>query len=212
MEAVIFDFDGTIMDTESLWYEVYRDTLLEEYKYSLKIEDFSKVIGTVDDLLMDQLKKEIGEQFDRDWLEKLAGEEFKRKKDILAVREGIMELIRYFQEKGYKLAIASSSRRKWIQLHLEAFQLTSYFPIIVSSDDVERVKPDPELYVKALEKLNVRAVDAMAIEDSGHGATAAIGAGIRTFVVPNPVTAHLKFPVEASVFEDFWELLSELNG
>lgn len=212
MEAIIFDFDGTIMDTESLWYEVYRETLLAEYKYSLKIEDFSKVIGTVDDVLMEQLRTEIGEQFDRDLLERLAAEEFQRRKDTLSVRDGIMELIQYFQEKGYKLAIASSSRRKWIQSHLEDFQLTSYFPVIVSSDDVERVKPDPELYVKALEKLKVRAADAMALEDSGHGATAAIRAGIRTFVVPNPVTAHLDFPVEASVFEGFRELLSELNG
>ncbi|MET3696445.1 putative hydrolase of the HAD superfamily [Bacillus oleivorans] len=213
MEAVIFDFDGTIIDTESLWFEVYRDMLLSHFDYSLQIDDFSKVIGTNDDSLIKQLEREIGKKFNPVSFSAITVAEVEKKTKSLSLREGVLELIISLQSKGIKLAIASSSSRKWIQSHLEAFELTSYFPVIVSSDDVARVKPDPELYKKALERLGITAANrAVAVEDSGHGAIASIAAGIQTFVVPNPVTSFIQFPKEVIKFDSFQDLRKALEG
>lgn len=211
MKAVIFDFDGTIMDTESMWYEVYCDVLQSNYHYSLKLEDFSKIIGTVNDVLMEQLEREIGNDFDRVTFGNEVDEEFKKRDHSVICREGILKLIRFFSENKIKLAIASSSSMKWIKTHLDQLELTSYFPIILCSDYVEKVKPDPELYIKALEQLGVDAKEAVAIEDSGHGASAAIQAGIKTYVIPNPVTSFLRFPKEVLKYESFYDLIKVLK-
>lgn len=209
IKGVIFDFDGTIVDTESLWFEVYRDILLEAYNHQLNLQDFGSIIGTVDDVLYEMLEKEIGSTFQRQWLHEEVAKHFSERKAQLFVREGVRELIQAVQNKGLKLAIASSSGTDWIEAHLRRFDLHSYFPMILSKDHVSKVKPDPELYIKTLEKMELEPYEVIAIEDSGHGAHAAVKAGIQTIVVPNPVTSFLTFPEEAQRFEDFHSILQQ---
>ena len=97
------------------------------------------------------------------------------------------------QEKGIRMAVASSSDRNWIEGFLKQYGLLHYFPIIVSSDDVEEVKPNPEIYNVVLRKLGITAEEAIAVEDSYNGSIASISAGIHTLIIPNDVTRSLSF-------------------
>ena len=93
-----------------------------------------------------------------------------------------------------KIGLATSSSRAWIDRHLDVIKLdSSVFDVICTSDDVKKVKPDPELYKQCLLKLDVEAYETIAFEDSPNGSLAAIRAGIPSVIVPNSVTENLIF-------------------
>jgi beta-phosphoglucomutase-like phosphatase (HAD superfamily) len=89
---------------------------------------------------------------------------------------------------GLALAVASSSTRAWVEPHLEHFGLRDRFRVVRTRDDVARTKPAPDLFLAACEGLGVVPAEAVALEDSAHGATAAQAAGLRCVVVPNRLT------------------------
>ncbi|WP_420800258.1 HAD family hydrolase [Neobacillus terrae] len=206
MKAIIFDFDGTIVDTESVWYELYREILFEEYSLELPLEEFSKCIGTTDEVLYAYIQEGTGKKVDRNKLEEAVKHRFSGKKEMLEVREGVLEKIKEAEDLGLKMALASSSSREWVDSFLEQFNLKSYFSVIKTREDVEKVKPDPSLYLKALEELGVEPFEALAIEDSANGVLAAVSAGMHCAVIPNQVTAQLKFHEKAVRSEHFRDL------
>jgi putative hydrolase of the HAD superfamily len=192
IKAVIFDFDGLIVDTESIWYEVYKETVLE-YGVELALEEFAKIIGTTDEVLYSYLQAHATKPFTRDEIENAAHDLYKTKIDTLTLREGVEHYLKEAKELGLKIGLASSSSRAWVTSYLDKYEILNYFEVIKTKDDVAKVKPDPELYVQALHGLGVTPEEAIAFEDSVNGSTAAIKAGIPCVIVPNPVTEQLAF-------------------
>ncbi|QOR66216.1 HAD family hydrolase [Cytobacillus suaedae] len=192
IKAVIFDFDGLIVDTESIWYEVYKETVLE-YGIDLGLEEFVKVIGTTDEVLYAYLEKHATKPFTRDDIEKAAHELYKTKIDTLTLRGGVEDYLKEAKKLGLKIGLASSSSHTWVTSYLEKYNILDYFEVIKTKDHVAKVKPDPELYIQALEGLGIAPEEAIAFEDSVNGSTAAIKAGISCVIVPNPVTEQLAF-------------------
>ena len=94
---------------------------------------------------------------------------------------------------GLKIGLASSSTSDWIERHLEDRGLLPYFDAIATRDEVSMVKPDPELYLKVIAKLDSNPIHTLAIEDSVNGLAAAKAAGLWCVVVPNPMTADMDF-------------------
>ena len=203
IKAVIFDFDGTIIDTETIWFEVYRELLQDKFNLELPLEEFAKCIGTTDEGFFQYLEAQTGTKIDVNELKQLAHVRFLDKKGILEVREGVVEKLEEAKELGYRIGLASSSSREWVEGFLRQFELWDYFTVIKTSEDVVKVKPDPALYLKALEDLQVEPQEALAIEDSLNGAIAAIEAGIKCIVIPNQVTAFLTFHKETIRSESF---------
>src|SRR5207248_1820265 len=112
----------------------------------------------------------------------------RRTQELLAGREvlpGVLELRERALAAGLKLAIASSSSRGWVVGHLERLGIGEGWDCIVCREDSELAKPDPGLYLAALRCLGVAASEAVAIEDSGHGVTAARAAAVACLVVPS---------------------------
>lgn len=190
LEAVVFDFDGTILDTESseltAWLEEY-----ERHGVPFDRAGWLAAIGgsggAVDPTVA--LAEAAGAGFDRAavrarqrrrWLE-LVGEA-----ELLA---GVEQRLDEAAELGLRLAVASSSGRRWVEPHLDRLGLLDRFEVVCSRDDVAAVKPDPELYLLACARLGVEPGAAVAIEDSANGVRAANAAGLFTVAVPNPVTA-----------------------
>jgi putative hydrolase of the HAD superfamily len=191
-KAIIFDFDGLIVDTESVWYDVTKEVMLD-YGCDLKLENFAKYIGTTGGGLYEELDELFNQPIDRELVTSRTNELYQQRKDQFALREGVLDYLQAAEEHGLKIGLASSSHRKWVVEYLERFEILDYFQVIKTADDVEKVKPDPELYVKALQDLGVESNEALCFEDSLNGLTAAVGAGLHCVIVPNPVTQYLDF-------------------
>lgn len=193
IKAVIFDFDGTLADTETCAYEAMCG-IYAEHGHELPLATWSLAIGTHGgfDPHAD-LERKAGRKLDRAAFDARFRSLHEERVSKLALREGVMERLEEARKLGLKIGLASSSDRAWLEKNTKALGIREYFETIRSSDDVERVKPDPALYVLAAEGLGVKPEEAVAIEDSMNGLRAAKAAGLYAVVVPNPVTSHMDF-------------------
>jgi HAD superfamily hydrolase (TIGR01509 family) len=192
IKALIFDFDGLVIDSESPEFEAWQE-LFAEYGRELGPELWADLVGrppTHFDLY-GYFCKHIDPVLD---VEKLRQD---RRARVIAltiaqpILPGVEEYLRGATALGLKIGMASSSSRDHVRGHLERLELLHYFQSIRCFEDTERHKPDPTPYLKVLEDLGVNADEAIALEDSPHGIAAAKAAGIFCVAVPNPITCRL---------------------
>lgn len=191
IKAIVFDFDGLIIDTETVWYLTFKE-VLQGYNVDFPLEVFVKCIGTDDAALNAFIEEKLGIE-SIDIIMNLAKENHKAKMELLDIREGVKEYLIEAQNLGLKIGLASSSSREWVEGFLKQLEIIDYFEVIKTGDEVEKVKPDPTLYIKTLEALKINADEAVAFEDSANGARAAIAAGLKCVIVPNEVTKEINF-------------------
>jgi HAD superfamily hydrolase (TIGR01509 family) len=194
IRALIFDFDGLILDTETIdlqsWQDVY-----SRYGVTFPTSEWEKSLGgSIDifdpytylvaqyqgDLIVDDVRKE------------------KRQRANILVRSqlplpGVLEYLADGSKMGLKLGVASSSSRDWVVGNLDRLGIIARFDCIKCAEDVSKTKPSPELFEAVLEQLGVEADQAIVFEDSPNGVAAGLDAGIFTVVVPNGVTSRLSF-------------------
>lgn len=194
IKAVIFDFDGLIMDTETQEYRVIQE-MFRENEAELPLEVWGRCIGTSTEAfdVMAYLEEQIGCSVDRDAFS------IRRRKKVASALEkekalpGVEAVLQEAKGLGLRIGLATSSGYEWISLHLRNLGLMDFFECIRTADDVENVKPDPALYVAAAGCLGVQPHEAIAFEDSANGAIAAKRAGMYCVVVPNKVTETMAF-------------------
>ena len=193
IKALIFDFDGLILDTESPVYQSWQE-IYQFYNCSLPISEWLKCVGTADAFdPYDYLEAQLGQPLDRAELHKKRNALKSSLIDLESVMPGVEDRIAEAQTLGLRLGVASSSPRSWVVDNLSRLNLEHHFSTIKCCEDVERVKPDPALYVGALQALKVKANQAIVFEDSLNGVTAAKRAGIFCVAVPNAITRHSSF-------------------
>ncbi|MCP8969642.1 HAD family hydrolase [Ectobacillus ponti] len=192
VKAVIFDFDGLIVDTETVWYDVFRE-VFAEHGCDLPLEVFGKAVGTTDEMLLAHYYQYAKKPVEADELQRLADKRYSGRMLDLQPREGVLDYLQEAKELGLQVGLASSSSRAWIEGFLERFGIRPHFEVLKTKEDVAKVKPDPALYVQAAAALGVRPVEAIAFEDSLNGSIAARRAGLHCVIVPNQVTGHLAF-------------------
>lgn len=206
LRALIFDFDGLLVDTESPSYEAWREPFTER-GVDLAMDRWLQVVGTHDadfDPLA-ELERLTGEAVDdRDELEAGIRERFEQLAHDEPCRPGVLDLLDAASEAGLTLAVASSSRSRWVESHLERLDLRDRFAAVVGRDLAGwNAKPAPDVYLEALRRIDVSARDALALEDSAHGVASALAAGLSVVAIPNPVTRHLAFDAKVTVVEGF---------
>lgn len=192
IKAILFDFDGLILDTETpiftAWQQIYA-----EFSCSLAMAEYSGCIGGTHqqfDPLADLaekygspiIAKEIQPRVRRIFMDLIA------QKDALP---GIRDTLIAARRLGIHTALASNSNREWVDEHLGRLELLPYFKLIRTRDDVTRLKPEPDLFLSALEGLGVEAEEAIVLEDSPHGILAARRAGVFSVAIPNDLTREL---------------------
>lgn len=194
IKALIFDFDGTIIDTETPWYFAFQE-IYGNYGLELPLELWGKCIGTTFAEFdpFEYLELCLKEPINRDEITNRSKEFYQKHMDKHDLREGVRDYLSLAKLKGIRLAIASSSTLGWIQKYLEKYDLVDSFDIIVARDHVGQVKPSPELYLKAIELLGIEPTEAIAIEDSLNGLKAVKAAGLYCVLTPNDVTKAMKF-------------------
>lgn len=207
LKAIVFDFDGTIIDTETAWYVAFRD-IYKTYGIDLSVELYSGCIGTSLHTFnpYEYLNTHHNLGVDSEELRKAVRARHTELMREERIRPGVREYLEQAKEAGLKIGLASSSDREWVERHLKQLGIFEYFDCIRTANDVEKVKPDPALYLKALEGLGVSAAEAVAIEDSPNGMRAALTAGIACVVTPNRITALLEFEESRWRVEDLSQL------
>jgi HAD superfamily hydrolase (TIGR01509 family) len=191
ISAIVFDFDGLILDTEEpvyrSWLEVY-----EAHGEQLPFERWVRIVGSTTAEFHPQhhLEERLGRPLTKEVIERRIG---RRTELILAqqVLPGILQHIDAAKSLGLKLGVASSSTRDWVSGHLDRLGILAKFDCIRCRDDVTSAKPAPDLYIAVLDCLGVSASEALAIEDSPNGVIAAKSAGMRCVAIPNSITANL---------------------
>ncbi|HEX6747575.1 MAG TPA: HAD family hydrolase [Longimicrobium sp.] len=194
IEAVVFDFDGLIFDSETHEYETVLE-LFAEHGAELPLEVWGQCVGRAPGFFdpYAYLEERTGARVDRDALEVRRRSRFHERILAHGAIPGVEEALRAAKSLGLRVGLASSSNREWVEPQLRRLGLWHYFDCVRTGDDVERSKPDPELYRSVLRCLGVEATRAVAFEDSPNGALAAKRAGMFCVVVPNRVTAALEF-------------------
>lgn len=189
LRGLLFDFDGLILDTEIPGFQAWRE-IFQHYNLPFTYQDWAKAIGTgpsAYDPALD-LCAQVNEALDP---EELRVNQLARVHEILLgvpPQPGILEFIQQAKEAGLHLAVASSSPRSWVVGHLQHLELAPFFDHILTAEDVARVKPQPDLFLLALQKLGLQPHEAIVFEDSPNGITAARAAGIYVIAIPNKIT------------------------
>lgn len=189
-EAVVFDMDGVIFDSEravmNCWLELAQ-------KYDIKdIEKpYFACVGTTMTRTREIMLETYGEDFPYDEYARESSLMYHEKYDggKLPMKSGVIELLSYLKEKGKKIALASSTRRETVTNQLSWAGIIDYFDVIICGDMVARSKPAPDIFLKACQRLGVSPENTYAIEDSYNGIRAAHAGQLRPIMVPDLLEA-----------------------
>lgn len=218
IRALIFDFDGLILDTESSCFAAWQ-ALFAEHGQSYTLEDYLVIVGTTnaarDPVAL--LRERSGRTHDRDVLLERLRQLERAGNHTLSPLPGVVALLDQARALGLRLAVASSSSRGWVEGHLRTHGLFERFEALVNRNDTLRPKPEPDIYLEALRQLGLGADEALAIEDSYNGSLAARRAGLRCLAVPNEITrtqdfSHVTLRRDTLAGLDLAALLRELGA
>ena len=199
--AILFDFDGVLVDTEWAIYQSWR-RLFEAHGQPLPLDIYTRCIGS--DFATWSAKTHLEELtgLDFDWHDLDA----RRQQEILddlssePPMPGALELLNKLAAAALPCGVVSSSPHNWVDGWLDKLGLAGYFQTVVCRGDAPQIKPAPDLFLEAATRLGCAAADCLVIEDSLNGLLAAQAAGMRTWMVPNRVTGGLDFSTADQVF------------
>lgn len=218
IQLIVFDFDGLILDTETPDYQAWQE-IYAEYGQSLSFDRYAEgvgvragavdYVGILNDLAAVALDRATVEARHRARLRQILSQQ--------PLRPGVRAHVEAGRRMGLRLAVASSATRAWVTGHLRDRGILSSFEAVRTIEDVAHGKPAPDLYLAVLDALGVPPHAAAAYEDSPIGLLAARRAGMRTVVVPNPITERLDLSgadlrVSSLAETPLAEVLARLNG
>ena len=186
MQAVVFDMDGVIFDSETLltecWVEVAREHGIPDVEHTNYL-----CLGVNDVETKEIFLHVYGQDFPYDTYEREVMRLFRKRASggKLPKKPGVEELLSFLKEQGVKVALATSSRESIVMDEIREAGLLSYFDAIVYGDTITKSKPDPEIYLKACGRLGVEPEKAYAVEDSFNGVRSATRAGLSCIMVPD---------------------------
>ena len=192
LRALIFDFDGTLIDSEPVWKQVFYDLFQERHSVELTDELLWKNTGIGVDKSVANLdfayELVMGEDDQARMVNDINEETHRRILEDLPLQEGVLELFNLAREHGLSTAICTASTNELITTFLTNHDLGRYIDVVVStsSSPREQRKPYPYPYLETLKKLSIVATQAIVVEDSPSGVTSSLAAGIATIAIPHP--------------------------
>lgn len=186
-KAVIFDMDGVLIDSEPLHFESDKLTFRE---FGLEVTDsvLNNFVGVSNSEMWEKLRIDFDIAASvEEILEKQAAHKMKLfSGDALQPVNGVGELLTFLKDNNVTAGLASSSPMDFIMHILSGLHITEYFKAVVSGEEVDKGKPEPDIFLKAAELLGAAPEDCIVIEDSGHGIAAAKRAGMTSIAYRNP--------------------------
>jgi|SRR3989344_5337161 len=200
-KAVIWDLDGTLIDSEPLQIKAYKESF-SKFGIDINEDDYRKNMGRKDIFERIILKYNKKCDYDR-WYEektKIYRKEIEKKIRLLPRVKDLLEDVKV---EGYKMGIASSTSKKSLLFILNKLKIRNYFQGFISGDDVINSKPDPEPYIRIAEKLNVKPKNCVVFEDLEIGVKSAKGAGMKCIAVTQTNRIKQNFKMADLVINNF---------
>lgn len=191
IKAVIFDLDGTLIDSEPNYFEADHK-LLKEYGIELDLEMKKKYVGMSTQEMLEDLSRKYSFS---DSIEVLAAKKNRYYMDIARSKTTVFpemnKFLHLIKEHGYATALASGSSPEIIEEILSITQLSSLFDVVLSSEEVEKGKPEPDVFLESARRLNIRPEHCLVMEDSQYGVEAAKRASMVCVAIPYPTDGPL---------------------
>ena len=211
IKAVIFDFDGLMIESESIAYQVWRQ-VVAEFGSEMSEAFYREVIGKTPKTTIDLVCKKLGLSISP---QDLSERYWSQRTETMCVEaravEGLINLIEDLHQHQIPLGVASNSPTDYVERVLEALQLRQMFQVAIGSDQVPEGKPAPDVYLATAAALTVDPQDCLAIEDSPTGLQAAVNAGMRCLVVPNENLEGEDFSGAEGRYNSLSEVLAALS-
>jgi HAD superfamily hydrolase (TIGR01509 family) len=194
IKGLIFDFDGLICDTETpelkAWYELFA-----EYEREFPLNAYLATIGAIynDTTPVLLLEEMVDDPIDA---EKVMSDFLVIKRKLMdqePLRPGVLDYLRGAEKSDLIIGLASSAPSEWVLHHINRLGVIDYFDCIRTADNISNPKPDPEVYIRALECMGIFPHEVIALEDSPNGVGAAVKSGVNVVAVPNSVTKVFNF-------------------
>ena len=184
IKAVLFDMDGVIFDTEREYLQEWNE-IFEKYGYKMKKEIYVSVMGRGRKKVKEIFKENFGNDLP---IEEMYIEKDKMLKEAIEnnkvpLKQGALELLEFLKKNGYKTALATSAKKDRVKSQVTHAKINNLFDAIVCADDIVNSNPDPEIFLKAAEKVNIKPENCVVIEDSEAGIRAGFNAGMIAFHV-----------------------------
>lgn len=213
IKAIIFDLDGLLVNTEIISYKVYKQ-MLAPYGHSYTIEEYAKYYSGITEVnniknLLQTYHLPLSFEEASDLSFSLENEYIQKGVEL---KEGAIKLLNYLKKHNYKLAIASSSKEERALTMLNQNKITEYFDCFTFGYEVEKGKPNPDIFLKACEKLSIPSDECLVLEDSEAGIMAAHNANIPVICIPD-----LKIPQDSfqemctAVLSSLYDVISFLE-
>jgi HAD superfamily hydrolase (TIGR01509 family) len=208
-DAVIFDMDGLMLDTEIIYHRAWQNAAAD-FGYHVDDEFFHSLIGIRTEECEEMIRATLDDAFPLDAFRLRWPQRWQEIVEIESIvrKPGLLELLDLLEERGIPKAVATSSTQAEAEYSLTITQLRTRFPVVVSGDQVLHGKPAPDIFLAAARQLGVDPTHCMAFEDSSAGAIAASAAGMRTYMVPDLVQPSTEARAQATVLNSLHQALA----
>jgi len=212
MVGIIFDCDGVLVDSEHMSLASW-PPVLARHGVQAGIDQIEPFIGKSDRAVLEHFREITSVPLGNELMEERQSEYFRMARGNLRAFPGLVTVLEHLCAKGVPMAVASSGRPQKIQFNLEQAQLTEFFDVVVSSVEVERGKPAPDLFLLAASRLGLDPEQCAVVEDSVFGVQAARSAKMLTYGYTSSFpAAALRDAGAHQVFDDYGDLLALLRG
>lgn len=211
-EAILFDMDGTLLDSEGFYYKAWK-LVLDEFGLAVDTDLWmGSLVGKTDEQAFAFLQKHCGFDIDEQTFHARKDEQMAAlvETDRVSLMPGAMELLDYLQGQSIALALVTSSSRAGATYHLKTHNLFDVFSVIVTRDEVQFPKPHAEPYEQCIQRLNVPKARSLVLEDSPTGAVAAKAAGLTCFGIQSHASIRQALEVDR-LFDDLHGVLRFLR-